>query len=96
MIVDFIAVAKREADVDKPERWEVAFVDRRGCSWFVYWPVNATADEILRALSGAALIAGDAEKAVKVGIITRAAVDANNDALRRRQLTASMTPKREM
>lgn len=96
MIVSFLSVQRLPAEGDKPERFQIGFLDSEERSWAVWLKTNPTSEDLGVALAAMTIIAANPEKAAQMGFISMEAFQQATEARNQMRLLRGATPERKM
>ena len=96
MIASFLSVQRLPADTEKPERFQIGFMDSEERSWSVWMKADPDEAGLATTLAAISMIALNPEKAAEMGFITEEDVRLANEARNRNRLIRGMTPERKM
>lgn len=96
MIATFLSVQRLPAEGEKPERFQIGFLDAEERSWSVWMKTDPSEVDLGIALAAVTLIAANPEKASQMGFISADDVTKATEARNQMRLLRGATPERKM
>lgn len=96
MIASFLSVQRLPAEGEKPERFQIGFLDSEERSWSVWLKTDPSSEDLGIALAAMTIIASNPEKAAQMGFITLESFQQATEARNQMRLLRGATPERKM